>query len=159
MAINRWIDQKKRGGGSYVHKRSSLLAQRGKTSVCSAGDPSLILGWEDPLEKEMATHSSILAWKIPWTEKPCRLQSMGSQSVEHDWVTLLYVHKIQQLKGIHYWSIILSKRTQGKRRCAKTIIPFMWISTKLRKEEENRCLWERKGVDHKGTGEYFLGLY
>ena len=40
----------------------------------------LSLGWEDPLEKEMATHSSTLAWKIPWTEKPGRLQSMGSQS-------------------------------------------------------------------------------
>ena len=37
------------------------------------------LGWEDPLEKEMATHSNILAWKIPWTEEPGRLQSMGSQ--------------------------------------------------------------------------------
>ena len=37
------------------------------------------LGWEDPLEKEMATHSSILAWEIPWTEKPGGLQSMGSQ--------------------------------------------------------------------------------
>ena len=43
------------------------------------------LGWEDPLEKGMATHSSILAWRIPWTEEPGRLQSMGSQRVE--WVT------------------------------------------------------------------------
>ena len=42
------------------------------------------LGWEDPLEKEMATHSSTLAWKIPWTEEPGRLQSMGSQRVGHD---------------------------------------------------------------------------
>ena len=42
------------------------------------------LGWEDALEKEMATHSSILAWKIPWTEEPGRLQSMGSQRVAHD---------------------------------------------------------------------------
>ena len=42
------------------------------------------LGQEDPLEKEMATHSSILAWKIPWTEEPGRLQSMGSQRVGHD---------------------------------------------------------------------------
>ena len=50
------------------------------------------LGWEDLLEKEMATHSSILAWKIPWTEEPGRLQSMGSQRVGHDWGTfpLLY---------------------------------------------------------------------
>ena len=39
------------------------------------------LGWADPLEEEMATHSGILAWKIPWTEKPGRLQSMGSQRV------------------------------------------------------------------------------
>ena len=42
------------------------------------------LGWEDPLEKEMATHSSILAWKIPWTEEAGGLQPMGSQRVGHD---------------------------------------------------------------------------
>ena len=45
------------------------------------------LGWEDPLEKEMATHSSILAWRIPQTEEPGGLQSMRSQRVGHDWVT------------------------------------------------------------------------
>ena len=48
------------------------------------------LGWEDLLEKEMATHSSILAWKIPWTAKPGRLQSMGSQRVGHDLGTSLH---------------------------------------------------------------------
>ena len=42
------------------------------------------LGWEDPLEKEMATHSSILAWEIPWTKEPDGLQSMGSQRIGHD---------------------------------------------------------------------------
>ena len=42
------------------------------------------LGWEDPLEKGMATHSSIFAWRIPWAEEPGRLQSMGSQRVGHD---------------------------------------------------------------------------
>ena len=47
------------------------------------------LGQEDLLEKEMATHSSILAWKIPWTEKPGRLQAMGSQRVRHNWATSL----------------------------------------------------------------------
>ena len=41
------------------------------------------LGWEDPLEKEMATHSSILAWKISWTQKPGELKTMGSQTVGH----------------------------------------------------------------------------
>ena len=47
------------------------------------------LGWEDPLEKEMAIHSSTIAWKIPWTEEPGRLQSMGSQRVGHNWATSL----------------------------------------------------------------------
>ena len=42
------------------------------------------LGWDDPLEKEIAIHSSILAWRIPWTREPGRLQSMGSQRVGHD---------------------------------------------------------------------------
>ena len=42
------------------------------------------LGWEDPLEKEVVIHSSTIAWKIPWTEEPGRLQSMGSQRVGHD---------------------------------------------------------------------------
>ena len=45
------------------------------------------LGWEDPLEKGMDTHSSILAWRSPWTEEPVRLQSMESQRVRHDWAT------------------------------------------------------------------------
>ena len=51
-----------------------------KVSAYNAGDP----GQEDPLEKEMANHSSILAWKIPWMEKPGRLQSVGSQRFGHD---------------------------------------------------------------------------
>ena len=45
------------------------------------------LGWEDILEKGMATHSSTLAWKIPWTEEPGGLQSMGLQRVRHNWAT------------------------------------------------------------------------
>ena len=45
------------------------------------------LGWEDPLEKEMETHSSTLAWKIPWMEEPGRLHSMGLQRVRHYWAT------------------------------------------------------------------------
>ena len=50
------------------------------------------LGWEDPLEKGTATHSSILAWKIPWTKGPGGLQSMGSQRVVHDLATFTYNH-------------------------------------------------------------------
>ena len=52
------------------------------------------LGWENPLENEMATHSSILAWEIPWTEESGRLQSIGLQRVGHDWATLLFIRGI-----------------------------------------------------------------
>ena len=69
------------------------------------------LGWEDPLEKEMATHSSTLAWKIPWTEDPCRLQSMGSKRVGHNWATsllnvlisFLYM-QLSSFPSTTYWS-------------------------------------------------------
>ena len=61
----------------------------GKEPACSAGDIEdsgsiQSLGWEDPLEERMATHSSILAWSIPWTEEPGGLQSIGSQQAGHD---------------------------------------------------------------------------
>ena len=56
----------------------------GKASACNAGDPGSIPGSGRSLEKEMAIHSSTLAWKIPWTEEPDRLQSMGLQRVGHD---------------------------------------------------------------------------
>ena len=55
-----------------------------KASACKAGDLGSSLGQEDPVEKEMATHSSILAWRIPWMEEPGRLQSTGLQRVGHD---------------------------------------------------------------------------
>ena len=54
-----------------------------KESACNAGDLGSILGWEDPLERGMATHSSVLPWEIPWTEEPGELQSLGSQRVGH----------------------------------------------------------------------------
>ena len=61
-----------------------LGGSEGKLSAYGAGDLGQSLGQEDPLEKEMETHSSTLAWKILWTEERSRLQSMGSQRVRHD---------------------------------------------------------------------------
>ena len=58
---------------------ASLVAQSVKNLPAVQETQVQFLGWEDPLEKEMATHSSILAWRIPWTEEPGRLQSLGSQ--------------------------------------------------------------------------------
>ena len=63
---------------------TSLVAQMIKRLPTMRETQVRSLGWEDPLEKEMANHSSTLAWKIPWTEEPGRLQSMGLQKVGHD---------------------------------------------------------------------------
>ena len=68
---------------------TSLVAQRLKCLPGMQETRVRSLGWEDPLEKEMATHSSTLAWRIPWREEPGGLQSMGSQRVGHNWATLL----------------------------------------------------------------------
>ena len=65
------------------------------------------LGWEDPLEEEMVVHSSILAWKIPWTEEPGELLSTGSQSVRHNWT--------QSYKRTDYCS------------CVNCFLPLLWL--------------------------------
>ena len=74
------------------HARWASLVAQMVESVCSAGD----LGREAPLEEGRATHSSILAWRIPWTEEPGGLQSIGLQGVEHDWSDLARTYRILQ---------------------------------------------------------------
>ena len=88
-------------GASLVAQMIKSLPAMWKTQVRS-------LGWED-LEKEMATHSSILAWKIPWMKEPGGLQSMGSQRVGHDWATNTHT-KFWKFSGIvssniFFWTI------------------------------------------------------
>ena len=69
----------------YIHSVwTSLVAQMVKRLSAMPETQVRSLGWEDPLEKEMAAHSSILAWKIPWMAEPGRLLSVGSQRVRHD---------------------------------------------------------------------------
>ena len=77
VCILVWVDPLEFEPSSLVAQMVKHLPTMWKTQVRS-------LGWEDLLEKEMATHSSILAWKIPWMEERCRLKSMGSQRVRHD---------------------------------------------------------------------------
>ena len=89
----------------------------GKDSVRNAGDRSL--GWEDPLEEDMATHSSILAWRIPWMEEPGGLQFMGSHRVRqaeaakqqqhvYIWIYIKLSGFISGLSILFHWSIFLS---------------------------------------------------
>ena len=63
---------------------ASMVAQLVKNLPAMQETLVQFLGWKNPLEKEMATHSSILTWKIPWTEEPGRLQSMGSQGLRQN---------------------------------------------------------------------------
>ena len=71
-------------GYAYSVSLGSLVAQKVKCLPAMWETWVRSLGQEDPLEKELATHFSTLAWKIPWTEEPSRLQSMGLQRVRHD---------------------------------------------------------------------------
>ena len=64
--------------------KNPVANARGVRDVGSIPELGRSLGWEDPLEEEMTTHSSILAWEIPWTEEPEGLQSIGSQRVGHN---------------------------------------------------------------------------
>ena len=66
---------------------ASFVVQSVKNLPAMQETPVRFLGWEDPLKEEMATHSSILAWRIPWTEEPGSLQSMGSTRVGYDLAT------------------------------------------------------------------------
>ena len=72
------------GRGVGVEWGASLVAQKAKNLPGMQETQFLFLDWEDPLEKGMATHSSILVWRIPCTEEPGGLHSMGSQTVRHD---------------------------------------------------------------------------
>ena len=94
--------------------RASLVAQRLKPLPAMWETWVRSLGQEDPLEKEMATHSSILAWRIPWTEELGGLQSTGSQRVGHDWETSLYL-KITAREATVY--------IKHKKTIALTVIP------------------------------------
>ena len=89
------------------------------------------LGQEDPLEKEMATHSIILAWKIPWTEEPGRLQTMGSRRVRHDWATSLSLSLFRY--KINIWeSIALLHTNNETEKVIKTTFPFTVTSKPIK---------------------------
>ena len=95
-----------------------LVAQMVKHLAAMWQTQVWFLGWEDPVEKEMATHLCTLVWKIPWTKKPGRLQSLGSQRVRYNWVTSLNILEIFVLfffgRGILFlfYTVDLSNHSQ-----------------------------------------------
>ena len=106
------------------HTKVSLMAQMVKRLSAMQETRVQSLGWKDPLENEMAAHSSILAWKIPWTTEPGRLPSMGSQRVGHDWVTEHNISSAQCCRIISlfkstYYSISLVQE--------KSLLSLHWL--------------------------------
>ena len=111
--LSHWHTSKLKGltFASLVAQRLKHLPPIWETRVRS-------LGREDPLEKEMAIHSSILAWKIPWTEKPSRLQSTGSQRVGHNWATELNWTELNHSFWRRKWQptpVFLPGKSHGRR--------------------------------------------
>ena len=116
---------------------ASLMAQRIKHLPVMQETRVRSLGWEDPLEKEMATHSSILAWRIPWIEEPGGLQSTGSQRVGHDWetshthicfISIYADNKILSGRNFFVWS---SKVTYTLTTVWRTPNAYSFLSLKL----------------------------
>ena len=85
----------------FLNNPSTLVAQTVKRLPTMRETWVRFLGRKDFLEKEMATHSSILAWKIPWMEEPHRLQFMGSKRIRHDWATSLSLSPALQADSLH----------------------------------------------------------
>ena len=112
------------------------------------------LGREGSLEKEMATHSSILAWRIPWTEESGGPQSMGSQTVWHDWVTNIFT----LLFAYPYVTLVLTGYNSQMQRsvsCSKPLFPSSFFS------DQNKWFWsleKKKQTSNSRWVRLFIGL-
>ena len=109
----------------YVTVRASLVAQTVKNMPAMQETWVQALGWENSLEKRMATHSSSLAWRIPWTEEPGGLQPIVSQRVRHDWVGsgrfIFYRPSLQ------FWPPVWECRSSHRLGCRSKNLNINWI--------------------------------
>ena len=109
------------------------------------------LGWEDPLEKEMAILSRTIAWKVSWTEEPGRLQAMGSQRVGHDWATSL--HYVNQQSCICAWYVYSNfifsvNRTEALIQNCKMFPTFMAHTARVSQNCRTKC-WLSRDIFYK----------
>ena len=112
------------------------------------------LSWEDPLEKGMATLSSILAWRITWREEPGGLQSMGSQRVRHNWVKSLYLHNLKciifscitnQVIYMCIWGVSSKEGLFFQRYFRRhTLMVYLNVMMFQMKKHLCVCVWERE---------------
>ena len=122
---------------------TSLVAQTVKRLPTMRETRVGSLGWEDTLEKEMAPHSSTLAWRIPWLEEPGRLQSMGSQRVRHDWATSL------PLLTLNLYQII---RLSKSRMSIWFVFVFLTTLNALPCRCSRNAQWMNESFESKTTG-------
>ena len=104
------------------------------------------LNWEDPLEEEMATHSSILAWKIPWAEEPGSLQPVGPQGVGHNWVTEHTYNMELKQSGIHNLNKNMLRKIEELNHSNVGCICARW--------EKNIWVWAEKFNTVEGPGKH-----
>ena len=135
----------------HTHKMNFLVAQRVKHLPTMRETWVGSLDQGDPLEKEMATHSSILAWKIPWTEEPSRLQPMGLQRVEDDFTFTftftLYTHKQNQNSPVK----IKYRLTRWTKETKNYIYQKKTIKIQTGKQNKNKVPIENKAMKIKLT--------
>ena len=127
LLYRRWNQEQDIELEAHYIDWTSLVAQMVKRLSTMRETQVWSLGREDPLEKEMAIHSSTVAWKIPWTEELGRLQSMGSQRVGHDWATSLTNPTIvgewwESVSIITYSGFTLIKMTQSSESMVTRLI-------------------------------------
>ena len=120
--------------------KASLVAQTVKHLPAMRETQARSLGREDPLEKEMAIHSSTLAWKIPWMEEPGGLQSMGLQRVRHDWaasLTLLW----SKAHRLEHWEWNQADRSVSLAHRIFSIVFFIFFFLTFKKTESSTSNW------------------
>ena len=120
---------------------ASLVAQTVKRLPTMWETRVQSLGQEDLLEKEMATHYSILAWKIPWMEEPGRLESMGSKRVRHDWVTSVQFSSVQLLSRVRLFATPWTEAHQASVSITNTQSLLKLISIKSVMPSKYLILW------------------
>ena len=136
---------------------ASLVAQMVKNPPAIQETWAQSLGQEDPQEKEMATHSSVLAWRIPWTEEAGRLQSMESQRVRHNWMTNIFTFTFFDYSNDQGALLAFSLRWKGEAKLLAigsiVLYNYLIISSHLSTDKsflsENWCLkqsWSTKTV-------------
>ena len=139
-----WLERKS-STENYWASQGALVV---KNPPANAGDTRDV-GWEDPLEEGMATHSSILAWRIPWTEKPGRLQSMRSQRVRHDWNDLAHTQgmggKLVKVGGVTFL-VLINWLLQTNRSLQSSLFLINDLGEKLfiREDDDTEDTWAIK---------------